>query len=254
MEWFVFHAGQQSGPFTEEQMNLLYQQGQLPDAAYLWNPGMAHWTPLPQVLQKLALEAETGPFRPCAQCGRQTAERLLLPLEGKEVCFQCKPLAVARLLEGKRLGVMPNYAGFGSRFVARMIDGMILAVVNTAIQFSFTFFIAFGATAERGSPDKQALKVLGGFGLVLLLQLAAQLAYEVWFVSKKGATPGKMVLSLKITDADGKPLSTKGATGRFFAYLLSGFTLYIGYLLPLWDEEKRSLHDMICDSRVVQDG
>jgi uncharacterized RDD family membrane protein YckC len=41
------------------------------------------------------------------------------------------------------------------------------------------------------------------------------------------------------------------AVGRYFAHMLSAFTLYIGYMMAGWDEEKRALHDRICDTRVV---
>jgi hypothetical protein len=29
-------------------------------------------------------------------------------------------------------------------------------------------------------------------------------------------------------------------------------TLGIGYLMPLWDSEKRALHDMLADTRVMK--
>jgi len=38
---------------------------------------------------------------------------------------------------------------------------------------------------------------------------------------------------------------------RFFATMLSQLTLYIGYIIAAFDDEKRSLHDHICDTRVV---
>src|ERR1044072_2080041 len=41
------------------------------------------------------------------------------------------------------------------------------------------------------------------------------------------------------------------ACGRFFAEILSGLLLYVGYILAGFDEEKRSLHDRIFNARVV---
>ena len=41
------------------------------------------------------------------------------------------------------------------------------------------------------------------------------------------------------------------ATGRYFAHFLSSFTLGIGYLIAAFDNEKRALHDHVCDTRVV---
>ena len=42
------------------------------------------------------------------------------------------------------------------------------------------------------------------------------------------------------------------AIGRYFAAMLSSLILCIGYLLIAFDAEKRALHDMICDTRVIK--
>jgi hypothetical protein len=41
------------------------------------------------------------------------------------------------------------------------------------------------------------------------------------------------------------------SVGRYFAKMLSSLTLLIGYIIAAFDEEKRSLHDRICNTRVV---
>jgi len=38
---------------------------------------------------------------------------------------------------------------------------------------------------------------------------------------------------------------------RYLASILSALTLGIGYLMVLWDSEKRTLHDLICGTRVI---
>ena len=60
-----------------------------------------------------------------------------------------------------------------------------------------------------------------------------------------------MALGLKIIRADGGPLSIGLAVGRYLAYILDGFTLLIGFIIAGFDAEKRSLHDRICDTRVI---
>ncbi len=39
--------------------------------------------------------------------------------------------------------------------------------------------------------------------------------------------------------------------GRYFANTLSGMTLGVGYVLIVFDDQKRALHDYICDTRIV---
>ena len=70
---------------------------------------------------------------------------------------------------------------------------------------------------------------------------------------KYGATPGKMALKLKIIRAEGDPVGYALAAGRYLAFLLSSFTVGIGFLMAAFDEEKRTLHDRVCDTRVVRE-
>ena len=85
-----------------------------------------------------------------------------------------------------------------------------------------------------------------------LLAFGFGIAYEVYFLGKSGATPGKKVCNIRVVMADGGPLSYGRATGRYFAQMLSGMTLGIGYIIAAFDAEKRSLHDHICSTRVVR--
>jgi len=93
--------------------------------------------------------------------------------------------------------------------------------------------------------------IMGLIGLSWLIQMALSLAYEVYFLSTRGATPGKMALGLKVTRADGTPISAGLAAGRFFARILSWLPLCIGFIIAGFDREKRSLHDHLCGTRVV---
>jgi uncharacterized RDD family membrane protein YckC len=72
-------------------------------------------------------------------------------------------------------------------------------------------------------------------------------------VGKYGATVGKMAAKIKIVNADGTPVSYGKAAGRYFAEILSSMICGIGYLMVAFDnEEKRALHDRICNTRVVR--
>ena len=76
----------------------------------------------------------------------------------------------------------------------------------------------------------------------------------MFFLGKFGATPGKMACKLKVVRPDGERISYARALGRHFAEMLSGIILYIGYIMAAFDEEKRTLHDRICDTRVIKVG
>jgi uncharacterized RDD family membrane protein YckC len=82
--------------------------------------------------------------------------------------------------------------------------------------------------------------------------MAIAATYEAVFVNKLGATPGKMVLGLRVVRPDGGPISLGRAFGRYFAKILSTIILFIGYIMVAFDREKRGLHDILVDTRVIK--
>jgi len=77
-------------------------------------------------------------------------------------------------------------------------------------------------------------------------------AYYGWFhASRGGATLGKMAIGIKVVRGNGDRLTLGRSIGRYFATILSGLTLCIGYLMAAFTERKQGLHDLICDTVVV---
>ena len=79
-------------------------------------------------------------------------------------------------------------------------------------------------------------------------------AYEIWFVGKYAATPGKMACKIKVVTSDGGQVSFARSVGRHFAKYISVMTLGIGYIMAGFDDQKRALHDRICDTRIIKSG
>jgi uncharacterized RDD family membrane protein YckC len=77
------------------------------------------------------------------------------------------------------------------------------------------------------------------------------ISYETIMIGKFGATLGKMACKIHVVTANGDNVSYARAFGRYFAKLLSAFTLLIGYIMAAFDSERRALHDRVCDTRVV---
>jgi uncharacterized RDD family membrane protein YckC len=75
----------------------------------------------------------------------------------------------------------------------------------------------------------------------------------------KGATVGKMACGLKVVRADGRSLGWGVSFGRFFMWnIVTSGIPYLNLVLMLVssimagvDEEKRALHDRVCDTRVI---
>ncbi|HVS64402.1 MAG TPA: RDD family protein [Thermoanaerobaculia bacterium] len=130
-----------------------------------------------------------------------------------------------------------HYAGVLDRFLARLIDaGVIVAAVMVAVVLGFVF------------------SRLGTFGTILncvtgLALIAGVLGYEIYFLSRDGATIGKKMRNIRVLRSDGSELDMKQSIIR----VLSSTFLGIGAIMIFFDEaERKALHDMIADTRVVQ--
>lgn len=137
-------------------------------------------------------------------------------------------------------------AGFGIRLGAYLLDSLILGVIVTVlmIPLGIVIKVAVGKAPGLGIP----LAVVS-----YLLVMVVCLAYILVPWAKSGATPGKKILHLKIVRDDGvEPLGYGKAILRMLGYFVSGFILYIGYLMILFNDEKKGLHDMIAGTHVIR--
>jgi len=258
MKWYYADAGRQVGPVEEAQLDELLRTGVIRDDTLVWREGMANWQPhasvrgpaKPQPIPAAAvpISAET---RFCSECGRPYPVTELVTIGTATVCAQCKPLFMQRMREGGQAIGARRYAGFWIRFVAVVIDAILLGIVGFVIGMPLRLAMGVGSM-NVGNSAAALPMIMGALGLSLAINFVVAGLYQIYFLSTRGATIGKMALGLKVIRADGGPLSVGLATGRYFAYLLdSYFTLTIGFIIAGFDSEKRSLHDRICDTRVI---
>jgi uncharacterized RDD family membrane protein YckC len=195
-------------------------------------------------------------MRYCSECGRPTASDELAHFGERLVCGACKDVFAQKLREGVAPRTAVAYAGFWIRAGAYIIDLIILSVAQGAVQMAFIPRMMRPMTqVQPNATPEEAFSALGAMmGMVALASLIGMViasTYEGLFVSKLGATPGKMALGLKVVRPNGGPVGPGRAFGRYFAKMLSGIMLWIGFIMVGFDSEKRGLHDMICDTRVV---
>jgi uncharacterized RDD family membrane protein YckC len=139
-----------------------------------------------------------------------------------------------------------HYGGFWIRFCARFIDGIILGIVQACI--ALVFFGTFGAQFSPRVMQSASIGLRLGFHV---FSYAIAIVYEAAFLHYRGATPGKLALGLKVVRSNGEPLGWGVSVGRYFMQLVSGIILLIGYIMAAFDNEKRALHDRVCDTRVI---
>lgn len=149
-----------------------------------------------------------------------------------------------------------GYGGFWVRFVAIIIDGLIIrvAMIPFAILiFGRLMFLDGWFPGSRMTPD-EAIPFAFAAGKLAFIQMVAFWLYEAFMTSSsKQATLGKMVFGLRVVTADaGRQLSFAHATGRHFAKYVSVFTGMIGFIVAGFTARKQALHDFIANTVVVK--
>jgi uncharacterized RDD family membrane protein YckC len=149
---------------------------------------------------------------------------------------------------GYQYGAAPitQYASIGARFVAILVDGLIVGIPLLVIEAILGF---------AGSP------------LSALVNAVVYFLYEgLLLTSWNGQTVGKKLMSVRVVSMDGQPLTTNKAFTRTgvkallsilgsikppFTSVLSIISL-LDYLWPFWDANKQTLHDKAAGTYVVK--
>ena len=171
----------------------------------------------------------------CGYCGGELSDQAL-------TCPRCGH--PNELLTGPSAPMPPPapvlaYAGFGRRFLATLIDAVIVNIVAVLI---------FGERVD----------VETGFGTFPTWQVGYQNEFLTWFVYTwgmmvltRGQTLGKMALGIRICTRDGAPVDAGRAAARQAMAIVSAIPLGLGFLWAAWDPEKRTWHDMVADTRAL---
>lgn len=149
-----------------------------------------------------------------------------------------------------------QYAGFWQRLAANIIDHLIMGLIQLIL--TLMLVILFGVLGIISlqltlSIDGLIILFISGFLYLAISRLLLWWLYYAYCESKYGATVGKDIIGLKVTDLAGNPISFKKASGRFLGRLISFVgTLWIGYLIAPFTNKKQALHDMISSCLVLK--
>jgi uncharacterized RDD family membrane protein YckC len=134
----------------------------------------------------------------------------------------------------------PDYASFGQRALALLVDWLIVVVITMPI-----IVVAFGAAYFSLDPVRRS-------GDLVIALVVGSLIVGFWRYC--GATPGKLALGIKIVDANtGGAPSTGRLVIRLLCYLVSALPFYLGFLWAAVDRKHQSWHDKIAGTVVIQE-
>jgi uncharacterized RDD family membrane protein YckC len=128
-----------------------------------------------------------------------------------------------------------NYGGFWIRFVAYIVDSLIVTIAFVAIVLG--------------------LGVMGLelFSPTIVYSVVCVFYWALMHSSKRQATFGKALVGLKVANPGGERIGLGRSLAREVAKILSTLTLLVGYILAAFTKRKQALHDLVASTVVVRE-
>ena len=256
-QWYYADAQRERhGPIEADALREKFRAGEIDLGTLVWREGMQQWQPLSAIADELQLisQASTGidlrQDYAAIESGEAVAARTAAEANSPYAAPASRPQDVDPAAVQGGLVVQ---AGFWKRVAAYFIDYVIMTVFTYIVLIPLSILGAIVGGVSGGSDS--AAGSIGMFltlGIGYLIIFAGNLMYPAWMHSSKyQATLGKMAVGIKVVRSNGERLTLGRAVGRFFAYILSSITLCIGFVMAAFTERKQALHDIICDTLVV---
>jgi uncharacterized RDD family membrane protein YckC len=189
----------------------------------------------------------------CAQCGTPA-------VSDAKFCESCgAPLAAAsQPVEGPAMtqpaptyaaqGAEMQYQGVGIRFVAILIDGIILGIIGSIL------FALFGGSAITVDQVTNTATITSTYWAILALELVIVFLYFTLLEGHGGQTVGKMVVKLRVVrEADGSPIDYGAAAVRTILRIIDGIFIYLIGAILIWSSDKKQrLGDRVAHTIVVR--
>lgn len=192
----------------------------------------------------------------CPQCGRPTA---IATPPGTATAGTVAP-AIA-LAPAAAVPVAPGlvYAGFWLRFVAYIIDTVLLSAFELMLILILVAIFGLGGAIHTWSENPDVNSIFTATVILAIVLFAVSIFAIIWLYyacmesSRYQGTLGKMALGLIVTDLQVRRVSFARASGRFFAKIITGLIpLCIGYIMAGFTAKKQALHDMIASCLVLR--
>ena len=196
----------------------------------------------------------------CSNCGQLFAVAAAPPVMTASVAAQIGGGAAAiPAYAGYAAVPRVEYAGFWLRFLALLIDNVLLGLGFVLIVIPLIFLTGLRAFLDQIHPGEDMSDV-GVFMLIGLVFLAATVSLVLTWLyhallesSEWQATVGKKALGLLVTDMAGRRVSFWRSTGRHFGKIVTNMVPFlIGYIMAGFTEKKQALHDMLAGCLVLR--
>ncbi len=196
----------------------------------------------------------------CSSCGQSFAVAAAPPLMRAAIAAPVGGgVAAIPVYAGQAAGPRVEYAGFWLRFLALLIDNVVMGLGFILIVIPLFFLTGLGAFLRDIHPNED-MSDAGIFALMGFIFLAATatlvftwLYHALLESSEWQATLGKKALGLVVTDMAGQRVSFGRSTGRHFGKIITNMVpAFIGYIMAGFTEKKQALHDMMAGCLVLR--
>ncbi len=258
-DWYYADAQRQrQGPLLAEELTRRFHEGRLRLDSLVWREGLGEWQPLRDFTAELGLHHAPSeriyaplPVAPAAAAAATPAFDAVGPAHSPYAA----PAAALRSDESFHTGGEVVQAGFWKRTAAYFVDAFVVSIAAQIVQTVLVVgFMGMNMADFTANPEGM-FSSAGGLLFLLSIYLLPLLLFAVYYAafhaSARQATLGKLAVGIKVVRGDGRRISLARAVARFFASLLSGLILLLGYLMAAFTERKQALHDLICDTLVV---
>ena len=192
----------------------------------------------------------------CSKCGAQVAD-------GAAFCSACGQTFSTTAPAHPPMMSAPapqlQHAGFWLRFLAYLIDSMVMGLGVVFVMVPLIFLTGLGSLLGRIHPEEElgdagVFLIIGVLFLFATVSLTVTWLYHAWMESSEWqATVGKKALGLIMTDMAGQRVNFGRATGRHFAKIVTNMVpAFIGYIMAGFTEKKQALHDMIAGCVILR--
>ena len=197
----------------------------------------------------------------CSKCGAQLADGAMFCSACGQAFSTGATAARPPIVDAPPTAYAPRaaYGGFWLRFVAFLIDNVVMAVAIVLICIPLIFLTGLGALIGEIHPEEEMNDagfwlIMGVIFLFFTVGVGVTWLYHALMeCSEWQATVGKKAMGLVVTDTAGQRVSFGRATGRHFAKIVTGMVpLAIGYIMAGFTEKKQALHDMIASCLILR--
>ena len=142
------------------------------------------------------------------------------------------------------------YARLQLRIVAFILDVIVLIACGMLFVAAAGAYLVVDSNLNDGTLSDRAPVVAAA--VILAYVLAFVPLYHILLWSWWGQTVGKMAVHIRIVPSEGGQISSGQAALRLLLYPASAAPLLAGVVMALFDSERRTLHDRIAGTVVVE--